>query len=332
MELLTQQLVRPRRCAYSLADLGPASFRIHGVIGSREDFVLRNSRGLRLECSWYYPLHNTPLPCVIYGHGNCGSRLDAADIVRTLLPLGISVATLDFAGSGLSEGEFVSLGYYEKEDIGAIVEYMRQQRRVKTIVLWGRSMGAVAALLYASEDLNIAFLVLDSPFASLTELIKEQTSRLQWLPSGLSSPLVRQIRKVIAKTVHFDIEAVCPLLVISKCKAPCAFIHAADDVLISIRHSQRLLSLYPNQSKSLHRTTGGHNSARDICLLELMARKVHEWSGTAPFYREKSWSKKSLLTLARANRMLEEMGLSPRTAHTTARSVLTVSHSEKTIS
>ena len=332
MELITEKLVRPRRCRYSLSDLGPVSFRIHGVIASREDFALQNSRGLRLECSWYRPVHNTPVPCVVYCHGNCGSRLDAADVVGTLLPLGISVLALDFAGSGLSEGEFVSMGHYEKEDIGVVVTFLRLQSRVKTITLWGRSMGAAAAALYASEDRNIAFLVLDSPFTSLTELIKEQSNRLKWLPTGLSSSLVRQARKLIAKTVHFDIDAVSPMLAVRKCCAPCAFIHATDDVLISVNHSLRLLSLYPNQSKGLHKVPGGHNSPRPSCLLELMARKVHEYSGTTPFYRENSLSKRSLLTLIGANRILEEFRMSPRTAQTTARSILTLSDREKTLS
>ena len=37
--------------------------------------------------------------------------------VYILLPLGVSVFTLDFAGSGLSEGQYVTLGANEVEDI-----------------------------------------------------------------------------------------------------------------------------------------------------------------------------------------------------------------------
>lgn len=49
-------------------------------------------------------------PCVIYLHGNCGSRCDANDAVKLLLPQGIAVCCFDFSGSGYSEGDHISLG------------------------------------------------------------------------------------------------------------------------------------------------------------------------------------------------------------------------------
>ncbi len=45
------------------------------------------------------------VPCVIYCHGNCGSRVDASDCLDLLLPQNISVFAFDFSGSGLSDGE-----------------------------------------------------------------------------------------------------------------------------------------------------------------------------------------------------------------------------------
>ena len=50
------------------------------------------------------------LPCVVFLHGNSGCRVDAFDAVRVLLPLNFTVFTLDFAGSGLSEGRVHALG------------------------------------------------------------------------------------------------------------------------------------------------------------------------------------------------------------------------------
>ena len=79
----------------------------------------------------------------------------------------------DFSGCGLSEGEYISLGWYEREDLQVLIEYLRKNRRVSTIGLWGRSMGAVTALLYADRDPSIAGMVLDSPFANLKILVNE---------------------------------------------------------------------------------------------------------------------------------------------------------------
>jgi alpha/beta superfamily hydrolase len=72
--------------------------------------------------------------------------------VESCLPLKISVFTFDFSGSGLSEGEHVSLGYYERDDIKCVVNWLRNTGLVTNICLFGRSMGAASALRYARHD------------------------------------------------------------------------------------------------------------------------------------------------------------------------------------
>jgi len=36
----------------------------------------------------------------------------------------------DFSGCGLSSGKYISLGYFEKDDLKVIIEHMRQYRFV----------------------------------------------------------------------------------------------------------------------------------------------------------------------------------------------------------
>ena len=85
----------------------------------------------------------------------------------------ISVFSFDFAGCGLSEGEYISLGWYERDDVDVVVDWLRKSDRVSSIGLWGRSMGAVTALMHADRDPSIAGLVLDSAFSSLRTLAEE---------------------------------------------------------------------------------------------------------------------------------------------------------------
>jgi hypothetical protein len=42
--------------------------------------------------------------CVIYLHGNCGSRIDGLDVVNVLAGSGVPSAIFDFSGSGNSDG------------------------------------------------------------------------------------------------------------------------------------------------------------------------------------------------------------------------------------
>jgi alpha/beta superfamily hydrolase len=106
-------------------------------------------------------------------HGNSSCRLEAFDLVRILLPANITLFCFDFVGCGKSDGEYISLGWHERDDVNIIVNYLRSDRFVSTVGLWGRSMGAVTALLHGDRDPSIAALILDSPFSSMKTLVKE---------------------------------------------------------------------------------------------------------------------------------------------------------------
>ncbi len=59
-----------------------------------------------------------------------------------------TMCSFDFAGSGLSDGEYVSLGYYEREDLAVVIEYLQKKRNMGPVAIWGRSMGSATALMY----------------------------------------------------------------------------------------------------------------------------------------------------------------------------------------
>jgi alpha/beta superfamily hydrolase len=84
-----------------------------------------------------------------------------------LLSRNITLFTFDFAGCGLSEGEYISLGFYERQDVECVFTFLRTLGTVSSIGIWGRSMGAVTALMYADSNHEIGCLVLDSPFSNL---------------------------------------------------------------------------------------------------------------------------------------------------------------------
>jgi len=92
-------------------------FYIGSLRCSREDFTVKNKRGRLLQCSWFHPCDEEDAhftrPVVIYCHCNSGSRRDAEEAIFTLLPQGIPVVCFDFEGSGISEGNWVTLGAHE---------------------------------------------------------------------------------------------------------------------------------------------------------------------------------------------------------------------------
>ncbi len=157
---LVNAIIRPPRCDYESSQLGPKSFQFCGRTFERHDFELVNPRNLKFVCSMWEPIESDRpskmLPCVIYMHGNSSSRLEALSSLSLVLSLGATLLSLDFCGSGKSEGEYVSLGAFEKDDLQRVIEYLRDTGKTSTIALWGRSMGAATALLHGERDPSIA--------------------------------------------------------------------------------------------------------------------------------------------------------------------------------
>ena len=56
-------------------------------------------------------------------------------MLTILVPLNISVFVFDFSGCGHSEGKYISLGYFEKDDLKVVVKFLRQSGKVSTIGL-----------------------------------------------------------------------------------------------------------------------------------------------------------------------------------------------------
>ncbi|XP_055818148.1 uncharacterized protein LOC129887184 isoform X2 [Solanum dulcamara] len=231
----------------------------------RKDLEVKNSRDDILKCSHYMPLirpEGKPLPCVIYCHGNSGCRADASEAAIILLPSNITVFTLDFSGSGLSGGEHVTLGWNEKDDLRAVVEYLRTDGNVSLIGLWGRSMGAVTSLMYGAEDPSIAGMVLDSPFSDLVDLMTElvDTYKIR-LPKFTVKFAIQYMRRVVLKKAKFDIAELNTIKVAKSCFVPVLLGHGVDDDFIQPHHSDRVFDAYMGD-KNIIKFEGDHNSPR----------------------------------------------------------------------
>lgn len=91
---------------------------------------------------------------------------NSKNYVDIFLPY-FDLLSFDFAGCGLSEGQYVTLGYNEKEDLYSVISRVREKYGVRDIILWGRSMGAATCLLYASKYGGVKAIISDNCFSDL---------------------------------------------------------------------------------------------------------------------------------------------------------------------
>lgn len=274
---LVHLIIRPPRTDYDIRDLGPESFQFAGRSFVREDFTVVNDRQQKLVCSLWRPaLSSTSelLPCVVYLHGNSSCRLEALGVLRTCLAAGLAVAAFDTAGCGKSDGEYISLGYYERDDLRDVVAYLRATKNVGAVALWGRSMGAATALLHADRDPSIAGIVVDSAFASLEQLVEEVVERGRQegltLPGFLVKIVLKFIRLSVKKRAHFNLRRLAPIDHAPVSFVPALIVAAEHDTFIAPHHSDQIFAAYGGD-KNLVKVHGGHNSSRPKFLLDSAA-------------------------------------------------------------
>jgi pimeloyl-ACP methyl ester carboxylesterase len=210
-------------------------------------------------------------PCIIYCHGNAGNKIDIIEILDFLL-WDFNICSFDFSGAGHSEGDYVTLGYYEKDDIKAIVEFLRNELHIQKIILYGRSMGAVSSLRYAEMDPNIKAIVLDSPFSDFPKLCEEILSNKFFMPKIISSVLISMARdRIKDKVTNFDIYDFTPYKNAKKVQVPTIILHGTQDSLVKYEHSQTIYNNLPkNTYKKLLLSQGEHNDCRssnDVMLI-----------------------------------------------------------------
>ncbi|MGB8435793.1 MAG: alpha/beta fold hydrolase [Burkholderiales bacterium] len=191
---------------------------------------------------WWLPARGPDAPTLLYLHGTRGSLGRNLNRIARWRELGFSVLAIDYRGFGRSDGELPS----ETEvyaDAQAAWEYLRKrapdpQRRF----LYGHSLGGAVAIDLASRNADVAGLIVESSFTSMSDMAAR--SKYGFLPVDL------------VLTQHFD-----SLAKISMVSAPVLFIHGTGDRYVPPEMSERLYQEAREPKRLLLVEDAGHNDA-----------------------------------------------------------------------
>jgi len=262
-----QQIVKPPSFPYYDSDLGNPIMNVNGHSVLRHDFSVANRDDLKLRASYYSIEGNDEdIPCVIYLHTHSGNRLEGHTLVRDLIPR-YALCSFDFSGCGHSEGEYVTLGFKEIWDLDSIIDHLRKYYGRNKFILWGRSMGAVTAIMYAHEFKEAASvllaLVLDSPFSDAKTMIADLlTSHSPNLPRFLISSFLFPISQTLKSQTGYPVLSSSPRLLVSELSIPSIYIVAKEDKISLPSRVQELHDKHKGVKKLLI-IEGEHNSWRD---------------------------------------------------------------------
>ncbi|MCK4995145.1 MAG: alpha/beta hydrolase [Candidatus Omnitrophica bacterium] len=201
------------------------------------DVTVTSADGLKLV-GWYIPSQNGAV--VIAQHGYKSDRTEMLEEAQMLYRHGYSVLLTSIRAHDRSEGEQISFGHREMQDLEAWYQYLLTCGDVdpNRIGIIGNSMGGSLAIQYAAQNENIKAVVAHSAFSSLNDTVSVSINHFTSLPSfPFASLIVFWAEKELDLTIS-DIDAAKWIQHISP--RPVFLMHGGSDTQISIQSGELL--------------------------------------------------------------------------------------------
>lgn len=204
---------------------------------SYEEVTFSSRDGLTLR-GWFIPAPEVR-GTVIFCHGHAGSMDPDVKYVPAFHERGYNVLMFDFRGHGRSEGQYVSMGCCERQDLLGAVDYLRS-RGIDRVGVLGFSMGGAVAMATAPHTEAIRAVVSDGGFARLSDAVAAGV-RTRGLPGLLASLMGHLIVWLMGLRLGCSPREADPIRWVDKI-APRALliIHGALDPFVTVEQAQEL--------------------------------------------------------------------------------------------
>ncbi|MGG3924305.1 alpha/beta fold hydrolase, partial [Geobacillus thermodenitrificans] len=164
-------------------------------------------------------------------------------LAKRLAAEGYRVILFDFRASGESDGEMITIGVKEKEDLLGVIDYAKQHYR-EPVALYGISMGAATSILAAAEDRDVRGVIADSPFSDLESYLRANMPVWTHLPDV---PFTYLILAIVPALADLDLRLSSPIHAVNDvAPRPVLFIHSKDDRSIPYEESMKLYDTHPD--------------------------------------------------------------------------------------
>lgn len=242
-------LFRPPRTHYSEKSIA-LNFDSGAV--TRCPISISNKRNQTMNVSIYYKTNSLNRargkPCVLYLHSATSSQSEGRFLVSTVCKFDAVVTTFDFVGCGQSDGDYISMGYYEEEDVNFLLKYLHRVFEIGPFVLWGRGLGAVVALI--TKNHLISGIISDSAYSSLEDFLLAIRSQTK-APDSFVNMCINYLKTQIIGDPNYNLKNISPIDQIADSTIPVIFGHSRNDRFISFSNTQLLFDKYPGQCKQL---------------------------------------------------------------------------------
>ena len=224
-----------------------------------EEWTATSSDGRHLAATHYIP-DNPGRRWAILVHGYGRDQRYTGDYAEVYLEHGYQVLTPDLCASGKSEGQYITMGVKEGEEIAVWANRIKAQYPDAQIVLHGVSMGAATVLMAAARDdiTGIAAVIEDCGYTSAYEMFSNQLGVIFDLPEY---PIMPCVDVVSGLKTGVKVSDAAPIRVIDRIKAPVLFIHGSADKLIPPSMMDRLYDSCRSKKKKIIIEGAGHGDS-----------------------------------------------------------------------
>lgn len=198
-------------------------------------FTIDSQSGSQIA-GWYLPAEGATSSIVLC-HGIRGDRRAMLNRARLLYEAGYSTLLIDLQAHGESPGEHITVGYLERHDVEATVEYARSLNPDHRIGVIGWSVGGAATVL--AEGLELDALVLESVYPTVSEAVHNRVEhQLGWLGSFPAEALLIQFQLRLGIWP----DQLRPIDRLSSVGCPVLLMCGSDDPHTPLAESQRMLA------------------------------------------------------------------------------------------
>jgi len=196
--------------------------------------------------AWYFQNPADAGCAVVMLHGFGGDKAETLGANPLFWDRGCHLLSYDARGHGDSSRSLLTFGAHEREDLRLATDWLstRTGLALSDIGLIGWSYGAATAIQAAPRLPDLAFVIADSSYSSLTDIANVQGERQigPWVSVFIPGALF-----VAGLRAGFDPATAAPATEIAGVEAPVLLVHSRIDGFTPVQHSE---TLFKNSDQS----------------------------------------------------------------------------------